>query len=122
MNIQQNVVEENTISPRLYIAPLDGLRFFAFLAVLSTSPMRYLGRISYGLYVFHFVFIGYSVGRVTKMLGHPIAPANSAGDYWLMWLTALTLTVVAASISYFAFEKWIAQFKRRYEAVEGRRP
>lgn len=37
-----------------------------------------------------------------------------------MWLTALTLTIAAASVSYYAFEKWIAQYKRRFEAVEGR--
>ncbi|MBZ9821640.1 acyltransferase family protein [Mesorhizobium sp. CA4] len=94
----------------------SGLRAPWLASILSTWPMRYLGRISYGLYVFHYVLIVCSVRRATMMQGHAIDPANSAGDYWLLWLVALTLTIAAASVSYYAFEKWIARFKRRFES------
>lgn len=107
----------------MFAATVDaGLRAPLLAWFLSTAPMRYLGRISYGLYVFHFFCIVFSIGRVAMMQGRPIDIGNNASDYWMVWLTALTLAVSAASVSYFAFEKWIAQFKRRFEAVEGRRP
>ncbi|WP_292317805.1 acyltransferase [Mesorhizobium sp.] len=97
-----------------------GLRAPLLAALLSSQPMRYLGRISYGLYVFHFLFISCALRSVALIQGRLITPTTDAGDYWLMWLTALTLTIAAASVSYYAFEKWIAQYKRRFEAVEGR--
>ncbi|MER9002735.1 MULTISPECIES: hypothetical protein [unclassified Mesorhizobium] len=97
-----------------------GLRAPLLATVLSATPLRFLGRISYGLYVYHFAVIAYSVGTATKARGHAIAPATNAGDYWTLWATALMLTIVAATISYFAFEKWVAMYKVRFAAVEGR--
>ncbi|TPM36518.1 acyltransferase [Mesorhizobium sp. B2-3-5] len=99
-----------------------GLRTPVFTSALSSAPMCYLGGISYGLYVYHFLLIPYAIGRVATMQGGANDPSHSPGDYWLSWAVALTLTVVAATVSYYAFEKRIAQYKRRFEAVEGRSP
>lgn len=97
-----------------------GLRAPLLKAFLSSAPLRYLGRISFGLYVYHIVVIGYSVGKATKIQGHAIDPAHSISDYWTLWATALALTIVAATVSYFVFELWVSRFKGRFAVVEGR--
>jgi peptidoglycan/LPS O-acetylase OafA/YrhL len=91
-----------------------------FLSVLDLgrpipAPIRYLGKISYGLYLFHMfaVFIVF--------YPHP---------YWspqLVWhhpFTAIVLTfalsVGMASLSYHFFERPILKFKERFETIHTR--
>ncbi|MBZ9761315.1 acyltransferase [Mesorhizobium sp. CA8] len=98
-----------------------GLRAPVLAALLSSAPMRFLGRISYGLYVYHYLCIVSAPGRMIHQMGWTtIKPEENATDYWAMWATALLMTIALATISYYGFEKWIAQYKRRFEAVEGR--
>jgi peptidoglycan/LPS O-acetylase OafA/YrhL len=98
-----------------------GLRAPVLAALLSSAPMRFLGRISYGLYVYHYLCIVSAPGRMIHMLGWTtIKPEENALDYWGMWATALAMTTILAAASYYGLEKWIAQYKRRFEAVEGR--
>jgi peptidoglycan/LPS O-acetylase OafA/YrhL len=79
---------------------------------LSLPPMRYLGKISYGIYVYHLICIE---GIVT-VLGVPSG--------MLMWTTtliaALALTVGVASTSYYLIERPFLRIKDRYELVPSR--
>lgn len=69
---------------------------------LSVSPMRYVGKISYGLYLYHFpIFI---VGGTTK----PNAPVSHV-------LVAIAVTVVVAVLSYEFVEKPFLRLKGRFE-------
>lgn len=97
-----------------------GLRMPGLSSALSSMPLRFLGKISFGLYVFHVVAIGYAVRCTTWMLGRAPDPVHDSSDYWTLWATSLGLTIAAATISYFAFEKWLAMLKARFSEVEGR--
>ncbi|RWM04275.1 MAG: hypothetical protein EOR68_03460 [Mesorhizobium sp.] len=55
-----------------------GLRAPLLAALLSSQPMRYLGRISYGLYVFHFLFISCALRSVALIQGRLITPTTDA--------------------------------------------
>lgn len=87
---------------------------------LSSAVLRYLGQISFGLYVFHFFGISEAKRWVGGLLGHGIDPATVAGDYWTLFAAALSLTIALATVSYFAFERWIFRIKQRFAVVEGR--
>jgi peptidoglycan/LPS O-acetylase OafA/YrhL len=91
-----------------------------FLSILDLgrpipAPIRYLGKISYGLYLFH-MFAVYIV-----FYPHP---------YWssqLVWhhpFTGIVLTfalsVGMASTSYHFFERPILKFKERFETIRTR--
>ena len=80
---------------------------------LPLRALSYLGKISYGLYVFHFPAI---------LLSHTILP-EVAQDKWL-WVHRITLaavtTLVAAMISYECLEKPFLKLKRRFSYVESR--
>jgi len=74
---------------------------------LKSSVFVYLGRISYGLYVFHwlsfviagFVFARYSLGN---------------------WFLSLFVTIALASISYYILEKPFLRLKKRFTYVPSR--
>jgi peptidoglycan/LPS O-acetylase OafA/YrhL len=81
--------------------------------VLGKSVLVYLGRISYGLYVFH----------VLALMGSDYLMPNftaSAGRWALHNLVALTLTIALASASYRWLETPFLKLKRRFTHVLSR--
>ncbi len=79
----------------------------AFLRFLDWKPMQYLGKISYGLYVYHFPVIWF-VDRIRDFgLPAPTAKALTA-------LIAFPITLLLASASYHLMEKPILNLKDRF--------
>jgi peptidoglycan/LPS O-acetylase OafA/YrhL len=75
--------------------------------VLEAKPILYLGRISYGIYVYH-LLIPEVFGPVLKALGADLAPKGPAE-----FLIYSSLTVAVASASWFAIERPINRLKHR---------
>ncbi|HZQ42878.1 MAG TPA: acyltransferase [Acidobacteriaceae bacterium] len=79
-------------------------------SILSSLPLRFLGRISYGFYVLH-IFIE----PLIDVLGGHAAHATSGARYQLArFLIAFPITVVLATMSYYLFELPILRYKRRF--------
>jgi peptidoglycan/LPS O-acetylase OafA/YrhL len=79
---------------------------------LSLPPMRYLGKISYGIYIYHLICIQ----GIVNLLGEPL-------DLWMwaaMLILAIALTVCVASVSYYLLERPFLRIKDRYELVPSR--
>lgn len=83
---------------------------------LELRPIVFLGRISYGLYVFHLL----AIHVVVKVFPGPRLITGSTDN--LLWfgelLAALTLTIVMATISYYLFELPILKRKSKYEIIK----
>jgi peptidoglycan/LPS O-acetylase OafA/YrhL len=78
--------------------------------LLSSPPLLYLGKISYGLYVYHLLAI-WGASMVGRRLGF--------GDAGISCL-ALLFTVASASLSYRAVEKPFLRYKERFTRVLSR--
>jgi peptidoglycan/LPS O-acetylase OafA/YrhL len=77
------------------------------------SPLAYLGRISFGLYVFHILGLLIS--------DHLVAHQDSSlGRYFFREAVAFALAVVFATISYFCLEKPFLGLKQRFRRVPSR--
>ena len=81
------------------------------LAFLGVPALRYLGKISYGLYVFHIA--GLSIG--TRLIAR-VAP----GQWWLVATASFVVTLVLSIVSYELFEKKFLLLKRRFETIHTR--
>lgn len=91
-----------------------GLRLRSLRAILSWRPLRYLGTISYGLYVFHlaaiwFVVKALSLSGSAVLANGPVITGMSLG-----------LTIVLAAMSYRYLERPFLRLKRRFTSVDGR--
>ncbi len=76
-------------------------------ALLETHPLRYLGTISYGFYLWHVPCLN-GVDRLMR------ARSMNAADHWLLYgLGGLALTVVMASASWFALERPVLRLVSR---------
>jgi peptidoglycan/LPS O-acetylase OafA/YrhL len=94
--------------------------FFAFFwsdPKLALRPLIYLGKISFGLYVFH-VMVIYGVEWCAGRLGFP---ATGHLSYVIVNLgLALALTIVTATLSYEFYEKRFLVLKDRFAIVHSR--
>jgi peptidoglycan/LPS O-acetylase OafA/YrhL len=79
-------------------------------AFLSAAPIVFLGRISYGLYVYHPLIPGLTL-RIARLLGVP----TPAPDKLASWAPAfLAVTVCVATISWYVLENPINKLKSRF--------
>lgn len=76
---------------------------------LEGKPIRYLGKISYGLYMYHPIAIVLAL-HATGWLGAP-------SDAFLYPLT-LALTILFAGVSYKYYESYFLNFKTNYTSIK----
>ena len=76
---------------------------------LEGKPIRYLGKISYGLYMYHPIAIVLAL-HTTLRLGAP-------SDAFLYPIT-LALTILLAGVSYKYFESYFLNFKMNYTSIK----
>jgi peptidoglycan/LPS O-acetylase OafA/YrhL len=75
--------------------------------ILSTAPLRFIGRISYGCYLFHpLIYRG-----VFDHLG-PSTPTTATSA--LLVGVAFVLTLLMASVSFYTFERQFLGLKEKY--------
>jgi len=89
-------------------------------AALSLKALRGLGRISYGLYVYHVLAIWLAQKTLGDWLARPLDASVHVIDYLMLFSAALASTIMFSVISYYGFERWLERLKSRFAAVEGR--
>ncbi|HEX5479179.1 MAG TPA: acyltransferase [Dehalococcoidia bacterium] len=95
----------------------QGFRGGAVAAAFSASPMRWLGRYSYAIYLFHLpigVWLCEHWHAQTRLMAHGIPEAVADP---LCWLAVSAITFAAAWVSWQVYEKQFLKLKRfvRYE-------
>lgn len=82
--------------------------------ILGSRPLAYLGKISYGLYVYHY----FLMSLVDKWV-----PAPASLMAWTVRLAGiLCLTVIVATLSYFLLEMPFLRWKDRFTRIPSRAP
>jgi peptidoglycan/LPS O-acetylase OafA/YrhL len=81
---------------------------------LESAPLRYLGTISYGIYVYH-MMLPELLPRIARRLGHPdlFAPLIDKSFPFLVFYGAASIAISA--VSWHLFEGPINRFKARFE-------
>lgn len=78
--------------------------------VVTWSPLLYLGRISYGIYLYH-ILVMPSLDILNRRTGIPM-PLPELGYTRFLYVTAIT--IVVASLSFYLFERPINGLKGRF--------
>ncbi len=79
------------------------------------SPFAYLGKISYGLYIFHMFIVGL-IAHLAKRYG--LLPQSWTTS--LTWLIALAIVIPLAALSYRVWERPFLKLKDRFAIVKSR--
>jgi peptidoglycan/LPS O-acetylase OafA/YrhL len=109
------------IAPRYLIALLGCLCLFFSCLPLSAGrwqkPLIYLGKISYGLYVFHVLWLGLSQDLIRHLAGGRLSPLSSQLGAMAI---ALPTTITTAMLSYRYLESPFLRLKKRFTVVRSR--
>lgn len=83
--------------------------------VLGNPVMRYLGRISYGIYLWHFtmMYLRFKSGSVFGKTV-PVQMLLGKFEFWELFIPTLLGTVVAASVSFFLLERPLIKVVERW--------
>ncbi len=89
---------------------------------LRLPPLIYLGRISYGLYVYHLLAIHLTPSLFKRSIQHHLLPLQFVADHlWsLRFVAGLALTIVLASLSFHFLEQPFLRLKARFTHVLSR--
>lgn len=93
--------------------------------LFSNRVLTYIGRISYGIYLYHFVYIGYFFSIVNRFFYNITLPYPALNkivhdhhtDYWI----ELGIMIGIASISYHLIEKPLLNLKKRFSYAKTQR-
>ncbi|PIN86211.1 hypothetical protein COV19_05375 [Candidatus Woesearchaeota archaeon CG10_big_fil_rev_8_21_14_0_10_44_13] len=81
---------------------------------LSKEPLIFLGKISYGIYMYHLIAIILSINMMRYM---NIADFTKVMPNIELYVMSILLTVGISSLSYFLFEKRFLDMKRRFTKI-----
>ena len=76
---------------------------------LENRLFNYLGKISYGLYMFHVIAIVISINIFQYY--------NMLHSHFLLLITSILITISISSVSYYLIEKRFISLKARYSKV-----
>lgn len=109
-----------------YVLVLAGtfLIFTSFAGMRSSAfpkPILYLGKISYGLYVFHVLFLGLMLKLTLACISQFHIPhASLIMTHTISAVLALGTTILCASLSYRFMEEPFLRLKKRFTVVQSR--
>jgi peptidoglycan/LPS O-acetylase OafA/YrhL len=108
------------IAPRYFIA-LPGCLFLFFSCLQLPDgklqkPFIYLGKISYGLYVFHVLWLGLAKDVIEHFAGGRLTLTSQLGAMAI----ALPATIATGMLSYRYLESPFLRFKKRFTVVRSR--
>lgn len=83
-------------------------------AVLNNGALQYVGRISYGIYVFHMIVPGHIVPLLLRLFNKILRGHMPDLGYWGHRLFSLAVLLVVASVSWYVVEKPINSLKRYF--------
>lgn len=88
--------------------------------LLSRQPLVFLGRISYGLYVWHLAGLEFGPRLLRPWLSAHVTLDNDLVEWSARVVPAFLLTVALSVTSYFALERPFLRLKRRFTVVPNR--
>ena len=81
--------------------------------VFSIKPLPWLGKISYGLYVWHLI------AKVAAYL-YIIVPFDLPRSYEFRFIFYLSSTIAISCASYYLFERWFLLLKDKFQVIQNR--
>jgi peptidoglycan/LPS O-acetylase OafA/YrhL len=76
---------------------------------LENGVLHYLGKISFGLYMYHFLSI-----RIVELI---VIKLSFLHNHWLHFLIVVIVTIILSAISYELFEKFFIKRKIKYSKI-----
>jgi peptidoglycan/LPS O-acetylase OafA/YrhL len=81
---------------------------------LEHPVLKFLGKISYGIYMYHMVCIGAVYGLVRRL------PVNYLAQNVLLYIGGIALTIAVSWLSFTYFEAWFQRLRPKFQQLVSR--
>lgn len=109
----ENLFIERIVYSLLFVSLILNLVNLKLLStVLEFKVINYLGKISYGIYMYHLILIVLIINILIKL---------NCFNNIVLYVLSFTLTIVVSSLSYEYFEKPFLKLKRKYTYFENKK-
>lgn len=102
----------------LAVLPLvaPGARTHAVATMLGVRPLPFLGRICYGIYLWHFAVMHFWLQPGSIITGHarPIRELYGVAGFWQLEIATVAGSVLFATVSHYLLEQPVAAWFERY--------
>jgi peptidoglycan/LPS O-acetylase OafA/YrhL len=93
----------------------------AIAAIFRLPPIVWLGKISFGLYVYHKFFTDSGASSKLRNVALHFSGGTPGTSAWVVGMLFNGLGLVAVSaLSYYCFERWFLKLKERFETILSR--
>jgi len=103
----------NTVASILYGILILNISTNRNTLIKGTPMFEYVGKISYGMYLFHSIAIAFFL----RLFGHFTSLTNLQFNF-LLYILVFGSTILISALSYTFFEKPILNYKKRYMVVQ----
>ncbi len=113
--------------PKYFGDEMYTILFSIIILNMATSPRTlislenrlfdYLGKISYGLYVYHWISIVIILLIIRNVIPTLEIAQNALQYNLIIYPTAIVLTIGLSALSYEFYEKWFLKLKKRYSKI-----
>lgn len=99
------------VSASFVVKFASGFKKQLLINIFESRPIVFLGKISYGLYLYHFIVI-HGIVIINKLLNSNIPVSNEQGS-----AVKIIVTILIASASWYIIEKPLLKLKNRFKYV-----
>jgi peptidoglycan/LPS O-acetylase OafA/YrhL len=78
---------------------------------LENKPLIFLGKISYGIYMYHPLVIGLCIGALEQINGYHF---NTLLSDFIVYSLSISITIMVSTLSYYFFERFFLQRKKYF--------
>lgn len=106
-----NDATNTALMPLFAMALVMGISVFPetrFVRFMETAPMRFVGVVSYGFYVFHLLVLA----RVDRFVLDHLPHMPDQLYYFVLFLITVPITLIAATLSYAYFERFFLKMRK----------
>ncbi|NGM63421.1 acyltransferase [Sphingobacterium sp. SGG-5] len=111
-----SIIDHEIVAVFVVVLIINQISDYKPVISLENRVFDYLGRISYGIYVYNplVIFLFYSVVKLYGGLPNHIV------SYSLVFIGVILFNISAAHISYFTLERYFLRFKSKYTTVKSK--
>jgi peptidoglycan/LPS O-acetylase OafA/YrhL len=106
---------DGTIALQIIIAVINNKSEILRKYVLENRVLNHIGKISYGIYLFHYVLQPIYDGYIGRLMGKHANLPSIISNFYFSYCIKFLLLILICSLSYYLIEKPLLGLKRKFE-------
>jgi len=108
-------IVDSIISLQLIVFVMNNKNAFIQKYILENRVLNFIGKISYGIYLYHLILQPIYDGYIGRLVGRHMSLQGTLNNYYVSYFIKLELVIGVSWLSYSLIEKPIMNYKKRFK-------